>query len=50
MDYLPFLLILTAFGFDDNQSRASLRIKIALVVIACVAGFWGRYWGTQLSW
>ncbi len=50
MDYLPFLMILTALGFEDNQSRTSLRIKVLLVIISVAAGFWGRYWGTRLGW
>lgn len=50
MDYIPFLLILTAIGFDDNQSPTSLRIMTVLVAVSVVAGFWGRYWGTHLGW
>jgi hypothetical protein len=50
LDFVPFLLILTALGFEDNQSPASLRIKVLLVALAIVAGFWGRYWGTELTW
>jgi hypothetical protein len=50
MDYLPFLMILTAFGFEDNQSPRSFRIKVALVVLSIAIGFWGRYWGTRLVW
>jgi hypothetical protein len=50
MDYLPFLMILTAFGFEDNQSPRAFRIKVALVVLSIVVGFWGRYWATRLVW
>ena len=50
MDYLPFLMILTAFGFDDHQSPRAFRIKVALVVLSIAIGFWGRYWGTRLGW
>jgi hypothetical protein len=50
MDYLPFLMILTAFGFEDNQSRTSFRIKVILIVLSIALGFWGRYWGTRLGW
>jgi len=50
MDYMPFLMILTAMGFEDRQSRGSLWIKVSLVVVAVVLGFWGRYWGTRLGW
>jgi len=49
-DYLPFLMILTAFGFEDNQSPRAFRIKVALVVLSIAIGFWGRYWGTRLVW
>ena len=50
MDYLPFLMILTALGFEDNQSRTSLRVKVVLVILSVAIGFWGRYWGTRLGW
>jgi len=50
LDYLPFLIILTAFGFDDHQSPTAFRIKVALVVLSIAIGFWGRYWGTRLVW
>ena len=50
LDYMPFLLMLTALGFEHNQSRRSTIIKVLLVAIAVVAGLWGRYWGTQLGW
>jgi len=50
MDYLPFLMILTAFGFEDNRSPRSLWIKIGLVVLSIAIGFWGRYWATRLVW
>jgi hypothetical protein len=50
MDYLPFLILLTSLGFQENQSRRSILIMTALVVISVVVGFWGRYWGTRLGW
>jgi uncharacterized membrane protein len=50
MDYLPFIMILTALGFEQYKSPRSLWIKIALVVISVAIGFWGRYWGTRLGW
>ena len=50
LDFIPFLLILTALGFEDNQTPVSMRIKLLLVAVAIVAGFWGRYWGTELGW
>jgi hypothetical protein len=50
MDYLPFLMILTAFGFDDHQSPTAFRVKVALVVLSIAIGFWGRYWATRLVW
>ncbi len=50
MDYLPFLMILTAFGFEAYTSRRSFWIKLSLVALAVVVGFWGRYWGTRLGW
>lgn len=50
LDFAPFLLILTALGFEDNQSPRHTRVKVALVAIAVLAGFWGRYWGSQLGW
>jgi len=50
LDFAPFLLILTALGFEDNQSPTSTRIKVLLVAVAIVAGFWGRHWATELGW
>jgi hypothetical protein len=50
MDYLPFIMILTAMGFEEFRSPRSLWIKIALVVLSVAIGFWGRYWGTRLGW
>jgi hypothetical protein len=50
LDYLPFLMILTAFGFDDHRSPKAFRVKVALVVLSIAIGFWGRYWGTRLGW
>jgi len=50
MDYLPFLMILTAFGFDDNRSPVSFRIKVVLILVSIVIGFWGRWWGARLGW
>ncbi len=50
LDFAPFLLILTAFGFDDHRSPGARRIQVLLVAIAIVAGFWGRYWAHELGW
>ncbi|MDP2675697.1 MAG: hypothetical protein Q8Q00_12470 [Dehalococcoidia bacterium] len=50
LDFAPFLLILTAFGFDDNDSRRSLWIKVTLVGVSVVVGFWGRHWANALGW
>ncbi|TMB67408.1 MAG: zinc ribbon domain-containing protein [Chloroflexi bacterium] len=50
MDYLPFIMILTAFGFEDNRSPRSFRLKVALIVLSIAIGFWGRYWATRLGW
>ena len=50
MDYLPFIMILTALGFEENQSRSSFWLKVVLVVASVAIGFWGRYWGTRLGW
>jgi hypothetical protein len=50
LDFMPFLLILTAFGFDDNASPTGRRMQVLLVAIAILAGFWGRYWANQLGW
>jgi len=50
MDYLPFIMILTALGFEQFHTPRSLWIKIALVVLSVAIGFWGRYWGTRLGW
>lgn len=50
MDYLPFIMILTALGFEHFKTPRSLWLKIALVVLSVAIGFWGRYWGTRLGW
>jgi len=50
LDFVPFLLILTAFGFDDNASPAGRRMQVTLVAVSIVAGFWGRYWATKFGW
>lgn len=50
LDFAPFLLILTAWGFDDHRSPGARRMQLLLVAIAIVAGFWGRYWANQLGW
>ena len=50
LNFAPFLLILTAFGFDDNQSPGQTRLKVLLVAFSILVGFWGRYWGNQLGW
>jgi hypothetical protein len=50
MDYIPFLVLLTALGFEDNRSRKSVWIMAALVLLSVFIGFWGRYWGTRLGW
>jgi Integrase core domain len=50
LDFAPFLLILTAFGFDDHQSPGSRRMQLFLVAVSIVAGFWGRYWANRLGW
>lgn len=50
LDFAPFLLILTAFGFEDNRSPTSTKLMILLVGVSIVANSWGRYWGIQLGW
>ncbi len=50
LDFAPFLLILTAFGFEDNQSHKATAVKVLLVGFAIVVGFWGRYWANELGW
>jgi len=50
LDFAPFLLILTAFGFEDNDSPRSLWIKVTLVGVSVLVGFWGRHWANTLGW
>ncbi len=50
LDFAPFLLILTAWGFDDNRTSGAMRVQVFLVVVSIGAGFWGRYWANQLAW
>ncbi len=44
LDFVPFLLILTAMGFDDNDSPTHRRIQVDLVAISIVVCFWGNFW------
>lgn len=48
LDFSPFLLILTALGFEDYQSRRATVIKILLVAISILVNIWGGYWAHQL--
>jgi len=50
LDFALFLLVLTAWGFDDNQSRTSRVIQVFLVGISILAGFWGRHWANVYGW
>jgi len=50
LDFAPFLLILTALGFEDNRSPTTNKLMIFLVAVSIVANLWGRYWATQLGW
>jgi len=50
LDFAPFLLILTAFGFDDHTSRSARVLQVSLVAVSVLAGFWGRYWATLYGW
>jgi hypothetical protein len=47
LDFAPFLLILTALGFDDNTTPAHRRIQVDLVAISIVVGFWGTFWANR---
>ena len=50
LDFAPYLLILTAFGFDSHDSPGGRRLQFGVVAVSVVAGFWGRYWGNQFGW
>ena len=50
LDFAPFLLILTALGFEEHSSLSGRRWQFALVLLSVVAGFWGRHWANQLGW
>lgn len=47
MDFLPFLIVLTALGMDKIQSRF---IKIILITISIMSNLLGAYWGLTLGW
>jgi hypothetical protein len=53
LDFAPFLLILTAFGFDDNVTPRHRRLQLALVTISVLMGLFGVYsahnWGTDVA-
>lgn len=50
LDFTPFLLILTAYGLEDNQSPTARRLAVFLLALSIAANIWGRYWGTKLGW
>jgi len=43
LDFAPFLLILTAFGFDDNATPGHRRLQVALVTTSVLMGLFGVY-------
>jgi hypothetical protein len=43
LDFAPFLLILTAFGFDDNSTPGHRRLQVALVTMSVLMGLFGVY-------
>lgn len=43
LDFAPFLLILTAFGFDDNSTAGHRRLQVALVTTSVLMGLFGVY-------
>jgi hypothetical protein len=43
LDFAPFLLILTAFGFDDNTTPGHRRLQVALVTMSVLMGLFGVY-------
>ena len=47
LDFLPFLLILTALGFFH---KGSLRLKTILVMFSIVVNVWGNWWARTLGW
>lgn len=50
LDFAPYLLILTALGFDAHTSMAARRWQFGLVLFSVAVGFWGRHWATELGW
>lgn len=47
LDFAPFLLILTAMGFDDNDSSRHRKWQVALVSFSIVVSTWGVLWARQ---
>jgi len=47
LDFAPFLLILTALGFEDTRST---KWKVLLVGVSIVANLWGKYWVSEYGW
>lgn len=47
LDFAPFLLILTALGFEDTRST---KWKVLLVGVSIVANLWGKYWVSEFGW
>ena len=46
LDFIPFLLILTALGI---KNKATL-LMVILVLFSIVVNYWGIYWGRVLGW
>lgn len=47
LDFLPFLIILVAFGMEKHKSSLG---KLFLVVISIIFNLLGVYWGLTLKW
>ena len=46
LDFLPFLLVLTALGFQ----KGSLKVKVMLVLFSITVNFWGIWWARTHGW
>jgi len=46
LDFLPFLLVLTALGFY----KGPLKLKVILVMFSIIVNVWGNWWARTHGW
>ena len=46
LDFIPFLLILTASGMGNRITLG----KVSLIILSVIVNIWGVYWSVKLGW